>query len=438
MPMIRRFSSCLLVAGPMLWGTGCTKQPAAQPMTRDQFYRNGGISESPLSPTDQPGAIVPRDTRGAKLPLPPPAPVTSAPVRIVPATAPAPATQGVHVLPRVGDPTGKYWTVGGVVADVNGTPIYADKVLASLEKALKAQSAEMDEKKFRDSAKQMIGERVESLVRSELVYAAAQRHLSDDERQLADLATERWRQRKITEAGGSIELARRIAASQGDDFDEMVKNKAREHMVQLYWERKIKPRVLVTASDMRRYYNQNRDSLYTRHEELRFRVLKIDPANHGAGSVGRDKALDKIQDLRRRAVAGESFEDLARDYGEDAKWMKDKGGDVGWIKRGAYKLSAIEDAVWKLQVGQVTDVMEAENAFYLAKLEERKPGGVTPFEAERVQEEIRETLQSQQLRELREIEETRLRQAAIERRNPEQMESVLEMAMQKYAQWTKR
>jgi hypothetical protein len=421
---------------------GCADR-TTRPMTSEAFYHR--IPEAPESSIDQPGALY-RPREGGAAPEPQP-PVHEVP-KIVSDTVDArqavdeaatsrPATRAVaatHPATAPGDTLGTYLTIGGVLAEVNGKAIYADKVFAAIDKALRAKAAEQAEEQFRVTAQKLVDDEVKTEINEELVYAAAQRALSPEEKALADNATERWRQQQITEAGGSLELARRKAQANGDDFDELVSNQGKKMLIRLYYTKKVYPRVQVTADEMRRYYERNRDALFTEHAAARFRLIKIEPERTG----GREKALDKIKDIRRRALAGEDFAQLAKDFNDDLA-LKRSGGLIGngWIDKGAFKLEDVENAVWKLQPYQLTDIIDSHGAFYLAYLEDVKRGKVMPFESQQVQQQIRETLSAAELRELREQVQDRLMQHAVVNYNPNMMDIALEMAMQRYVRWTK-
>jgi len=67
-----------------------------------------------------------------------------------------------------------------------------------------------------------------------------------------------------------------------------------------------------------------------------------------------------------------------------------KGGDLGYFAKGRM-VSAFEQAVFALKkVGDLTDVVETEYGFHIAKLEDRKPAGVLPYDE--VKGEIMNTL----------------------------------------------
>lgn len=411
-----------LVCGMLLLlVAGCQSNPSGEPLPASAFYQS--IPESPGSAIDQPGA------------LPQPQLAPPPPSRQPPPPPPHPASRptsgpATTMSTQTGDPLGTYLTVGAVLAEVNGSPIYADRIFADIRKALHAKAIELDEPGYRLAAQQLIHQDIMTQIGDELAYSAAQRSLSQEDKTRVDAATERWRQRQITDAGGSLQLARQKAQADGDDFDKMVQRQARRFTIELYREKKIYPRVQVTVQDMRHYYNRNRDSQFTQHAAARFELIKIDPQRSG----GREHALQKIQEIRRRALAGEDFAKLARDMDDDPL-LRANGGDVGWVDKGAYRLETVEKAVWALQPGQMTDIIDTDGAFYLAKLLAVKQGKIIPFENEQVQENIHQTLRLEQVRQLIAQAEQELRDNAAVWQNPNTQTITMEMAMQKYAQW---
>lgn len=341
-------------------------------------------------------------------------------------------TGGPTTRPLATGSSGQYLTLGGVVAMVNETPIYANKVLKTLDPLLSAKAKELDLEHFRTAATSEVGRQVQEFIRAEVEFAAAQKNLAADDRKLADFLTMQWRQRKVTDSGGSVQLARKRAQAEGTDFDEMCQEQYRLLMTQIYYQKKVIPRIQVTADDMRRYYDGNRDAVFTEHDQVRFRLIKIDVKQSGDGD--RAKALEKAKDLWEKAKANPSnFAELAT-TNDDPSLLK-RGGLVDWVDKGAFAIDKVSDAVFAIQAGEITDIIDAGKAFYIAKVEERKMGRVLPFEDESVQDKIRVTLRSEQFRVLRDaVQESLKREAAITV-NPEMMTTTVEMAMQRYAAW---
>ena len=453
--------AALLLIGGCGRGNG-----GARPLDSDAFYSRQGqatvVEESPISPVDQPGAV-PYDRTGTNVRQPTPQRgepsvshvsetvrqsvqhrQPSAVATTAPTTAPssdegavgamttttttmpttAPATRGAS--------TGAYLTIGGVIADVNGQPIYADKVLEAISGPLRAKARELEVAQFRNFAEDQVNRQVAEFIRDELEFAAAERALDAREIDLAHAMTERWRKQKITEAGGSEAVAKQRAQDAGEDFNEMVRQKYREHMTQIFYQKRVIPRIQVTAQDMREFYNRNKETEFTEHGEVEFRLIKIDPRKMG----GREQALEKIRELRQRVENGADFATIAGSVNHDEHLMRNQGL-VGPIQRGAFRLRKVEEAVWQTQPGKMTEIIDADNVFYLAQVERKRSGKVLPFEEPTVQARIQATLRSQQFSKLREQVQERLRADAIIRYDQEMIKTAVEMAMQRYAQWAR-
>lgn len=104
-------------------------------------------------------------------------------------------------------------------------------------------------------------------------------------------------------------------------------------------------------------------------EEMRARhiLLKV-PSN--ATLPQRDDVRRAAEVIQREAAApGADFSALARRYSEDLS--KESGGDLGFFGRGIM-VPQFEDAVLKLELGQVSPVIESPFGYHVIKLEERR------------------------------------------------------------------
>lgn len=79
------------------------------------------------------------------------------------------------------------------------------------------------------------------------------------------------------------------------------------------------------------------------------------------------KALSVLDIIQEKLAAGESFEDLAKEYSSDTGSSSD-GGDLGFIEKGVMG-SIFEDALFDLQeVGDVSEPIRTEFGYHLIKL----------------------------------------------------------------------
>lgn len=331
--------------------------------------------------------------------------------------------------------SGQYMIVGSVVAEANGRPIYANRILAKLEKNLAGEARKQPADRFRVIAADLIHKGISDEINNELEYAAADRNSTQEDHQMADAMTADWRQQQITQAGGSLAVVRKKFADSEGDFDDAVEQQRRLNLLRIYYHRKVMPRIAISADDIRRYYQEQLAKEFTVTEAVRYREIRIDITRTGS----REAALTKVTDLRRRVTEGnEDFAVLAGQVNDDPGLMEKKGL-YDWAPRGGRQSQKLEAEIWRLQPGQVGQIVEDNNCFYLIKIEEHRDGKVLPFEDQQTQEKIREVLSAQQLKVFRENEQKRLRKAAEESaiiRGDKEMEKLaVEMAMQKYPRW---
>lgn len=92
-------------------------------------------------------------------------------------------------------------------------------------------------------------------------------------------------------------------------------------------------------------------------------LLKITPA------MTEERGLERMRQLRQRIEMGESFEELARLYSEDA--TAPQGGDLGWLNPGE-TVPAFEQAMNALQPGEVSQPVLSQFGWHLIRVEDRR------------------------------------------------------------------
>ncbi|SDK90889.1 peptidyl-prolyl cis-trans isomerase D [Modicisalibacter muralis] len=97
----------------------------------------------------------------------------------------------------------------------------------------------------------------------------------------------------------------------------------------------------------------------------------------------RAEAEARLQEVRDRLAAGESFAALAAEYSDDAT-TAESGGDLGIITRGFFG-EEFEEAAFSLDQGEVSNIVETDNGLHLLKVTEMN---VPPFEE--IRDELRD------------------------------------------------
>ena len=140
----------------------------------------------------------------------------------------------------------------------------------------------------------------------------------------------------------------------------------------------------VPKEELQDYYEKHKAE-FVRQEQVLLREILI---SKGDGSPAAAAAAQKkAEDLVKRARKGEKFPDLARTY-SDAETAKNEG-ELGAFKRGDL-IKELEDVVFKMPKGAVTDPIQTKVGFEILKVEEHYNAGQASFDD--VKDEIMEKL----------------------------------------------
>src|SRR5262249_6745463 len=131
--------------------------------------------------------------------------------------------------------------------------------------------------------------------------------------------------------------------------------------------------VQVTQDDLRRYYDQNRDT-YRIPEQIKVSHIWIKmPLTGDNGQVDDKKATEaqhRAEDLLKQIKNGAKFEDVAKKYSEDSG-SANVGGSLGWIGKGQMT-PEFEKAANALAKGQISDVVKSTDGFHIIRLDDKQ------------------------------------------------------------------
>ena len=137
-----------------------------------------------------------------------------------------------------------------------------------------------------------------------------------------------------------------------------------------------------TEAEIQTYYQQHQNE-FRSGEEVRVRQILVN-----------DETVAK--DIREKLRDGASFEELSSQFSRapNAK----RGGEIGYVSRGELP-KMFEDEIFRLQAGQISEIIRTDSSFHIFKVEERRPPGTldvhsaTPLIQSRLREEaVRERL----------------------------------------------
>jgi peptidyl-prolyl cis-trans isomerase SurA len=180
--------------------------------------------------------------------------------------------------------------------------------------------------------------------------------------------------------------------NQGLSMDEYRKQIAQEIERALLVNREIGSRVNVTPQDVERYYKEHM-SEYAQPEQVRVRHIFL-PLSPVAPTDEEKATLAHMEDIRKRALAGEDFGQLADTYSRGPG--VGQGGDLGYFKKGQMN-KEIEDVAFTLKPGEVSQPFRTGAGVHLLKVEEHAQSGQQQLNDETT-EEIKRKLYNDALR----------------------------------------
>lgn len=171
------------------------------------------------------------------------------------------------------------------------------------------------------------------------------------------------------------EEARRRKLDETDSYKVQSVYRTNEWLAMLA-EKSIRDSAKVDDEAVRAYYEAHK----AEYERVRARHILIRtqgssaPMKAGAKDLSDAEALAKAREIIQRVKAGEDFAKIAAVESDDPGTAI-HGGDVGWFFHGQM-LPSIEEAAYKLNLGEVSEPFQSEFGYNLVQVTAREPKSI--------------------------------------------------------------
>lgn len=261
--------------------------------------------------------------------------------------------------------------VDQVIAKVNGEIVSQDELqrtVRDMSQELKAQGATpaQIQAELDGHQKDALRDRIDELL---LIGRGKELDInvdSDVSKYMASLQ----RQSKITDPEKFHEFIRQQSGRSYEDFLAESKNQflTREVIGQ-----EVGRHINISDKEVEDYYNAHKQD-FVREEKVYLSEILI--STEGKDPAGVIAAEKKAKQMADEASKGQRFSDLARDN-SDASTAKD-GGTLGGYKKGDLN-KQIEDAIWNLPKGAVTQPIKLPTGFEVFKIDDHTKAGLEPL-----------------------------------------------------------
>jgi parvulin-like peptidyl-prolyl isomerase len=177
-----------------------------------------------------------------------------------------------------------------------------------------------------------------------------------------------------------------------------VRRSFNEQFIFIEWVRsKVKINEEVSPDQLLEYYQEHlADYDYpaqARWEELMVRKNRFSNTREAYAEIAR-LGNEVWQRGTAQGLRGPAFTEIAKAK-SDGFTAKD-GGIQDWTSKGALKATAIDQALFSLQLGQMSPILESDDGYHIVRVLERKEAGREPFTE--VQAKIRDKLKEQRFK----------------------------------------
>jgi peptidyl-prolyl cis-trans isomerase SurA len=191
----------------------------------------------------------------------------------------------------------------------------------------------------------------------------------------------------LSEAEFIAQLSRRGLTM--DEYREELKKDIVKHKL---LERNVKSRVVISDDQVEKAYRAIYGGGAADGNMVRFRGIFLQVADDAAPAV-EQSVKQRTEDLRKQAVNGANFAELARKHSQGP--AAEQGGELGPIST-ADMLPAMRQAMLDLKPGGISNVVRVPSGFVFMQLIERG-GAATPAPTAQIKEQIKGKLENEAL-----------------------------------------
>ena len=270
--------------------------------------------------------------------------------------------------------------VDRVIAVVNDDIITQYELESTVELVLKryGQSIRPEDRQraAREAMKVFLDRMIDDLL---LRQEAKKLGITVREEELNNTIQENLKRRKM-----SLEDLQQALVKEGSSY-EKYREATRSDLIKMrIMQREIRPRISVTNDEIGAFYKEHRDE-YEGTLRVRLQMIAL-PVSAESDAAVKEEQRIKAQTILKRIRTGEPFEVLANEY---TPGPAKTGGDIGYVEKGSLNPS-LEEVAFGLKPGEMSDVIETSQVFYIIRALDRRGGGSFSVKAtrENVEERI--------------------------------------------------
>jgi len=233
-----------------------------------------------------------------------------------------------------------------IIALVNERPIYQDQLNSKIQERLDKYKRFNSGKEPTDAFKEQVQKNVlERHIRAEVIYQASQKHKVDDIEAKVNKVIADLKENDPTSEAKIDKIA--------------IQNQI---VVDEYFKAHDLANPQLPEKELKAFYEKNKSQFASKQNRIQVSHIVM-------------KEKEKIDNVQKLLLEGQPFEDIAKQYSEDANAIN--GGELGIITQG-YMPKEFDDVAFSINVGELSDIIKTEFGYHILKVFQKEPAGTVP------------------------------------------------------------
>ncbi len=230
-----------------------------------------------------------------------------------------------------------------------------------------------DQERFEEEFQKRKKELLKNIIQNEVMTQKAEElGITANIDQEVDAAVDQMRQQLGIP---SLEVMEQALQQRGTTLAEYRRNFKERMTIDWLIQQSVYSKITLMSDDIESFYKENQDQFTEPAEVELAEILFLKEGKN------RESVRTKAEEVAAKLTA-ENFEELAKEYSEGP--TASKGGGIGIFKKGSLS-DALDAVVFKLDVNQISSVIETDYGFQIVKVLSRSEPQVKPLEEVRPQ-----------------------------------------------------
>ena len=160
-------------------------------------------------------------------------------------------------------------------------------------------------------------------------------------------------------------------AVEGYTVDSLKREKKRALLLQELIKQKFSSDLIIEDDEVKKFYQDNKDQFPSQTDSIKLKYILI---KYSFTKEDIEKAKSRAGDVLKQCKDGADFDEMATKFSDDPVGKANKG-NIGYFVPGTGDFPEFEEAIAKLNVGEISDLIEAPDGFDIIKVIDIKKDG---------------------------------------------------------------